>query len=56
MIKVALLLCSAAVCTTKHRKNSNQNSKSNFYFVTCFYSLYDICMVDKKTFLMTDLG
>ena len=25
----------------------------DFYFVTCFYSLYDICMVDKKTFLMT---
>ena len=23
----------------------------NFYFVTCFYSLYDMCMVDMKTFL-----
>ena len=37
-------------------KTANQNSRINFYFVTCFYSLYDICMVDKKTFLMADLG
>ena len=37
-------------------KTANLNSIINFYFVTCFYSLYDICMVDKKTFLMTDWG
>ena len=30
-------------------KTANRNSIINFYFVTCFYSLYDICMVDKKT-------
>ena len=27
-----------------------RNSRINFYFVTAFYSLYDICMADKKTF------
>ena len=27
-------------------KTANQNSKINFYFVTSFYSLYDICMTD----------
>ena len=27
-------------------KTANQNSKINFYFVTAFYSLYDICMAD----------
>ena len=32
-------------------KTANQNSKINFYFVTAFYSLYDICMAD-----MTDGG
>ena len=37
-------------------KTANRNPRINFYFVTGFYSLYDICMVDKKTFLMTDLG
>ena len=26
-------------------KTANQNSKTDFYFVTGFYSLYDICMV-----------
>ena len=31
-------------------KTAIQNSKINFYFVTAFYSLYDICMADKKTF------
>ena len=25
-------------------KTARQISKSDFYFVTCFYSLYDICM------------
>ena len=25
-------------------KTAIQNSRINFYFVTCFYSLYDICM------------
>ena len=29
-------------------KTANRNSKINFYFVTVFYSLYDICMVDMK--------
>ena len=42
-----------AVCTAKHRKNSNQNSKTDFYFVTCFYSLYDICMVTGKHGFLT---
>ena len=27
-------------------KTANQNSRINFYFVTSFYSLYDICMAD----------
>ena len=27
-------------------KTANLNSRINFYFVTSFYSLYDICMVD----------
>ena len=27
-------------------KTANQNSRINFYFVTAFYSLYDICMAD----------
>ena len=31
-------------------KTAIQNSIINFYFVTAFYSLYDICMADKKTF------
>ena len=31
-------------------KTANLNSRINFYFVTSFYSLYDICMADKKTF------
>ena len=31
-------------------KTARQISKINFYFVTAFYSLYDICMADKKTF------
>ena len=26
-------------------KTAKQNSRINFYFVTCFYSLYDICMM-----------
>ena len=30
-------------------KTANRNSKINFYFVTCFYSLDNIYMVDKKT-------
>ena len=29
-------------------KTANQNSRINFYFVTCFYSKYDICMADMK--------
>jgi len=31
-------------------KTAIRDSKINFYFVTAFYSLYDICMADKKTF------
>ena len=27
-------------------KTANRNSKINFYFVTSFYSLYDICIAD----------
>ena len=30
-------------------KTATQTSIINFYFVTCFYSLYDICMPDMKT-------
>ena len=30
-------------------KTANLNSRINFYFVTSFYSLYDICMVDSNT-------
>ena len=26
-------------------KTANLNSRMKFYFVTCFYSLYDICMM-----------
>ena len=26
-------------------KTAKRNSRINFYFVTCFYSLYDICMM-----------
>ena len=29
-------------------KTANRNSRINFYFVTVFYHLYDICMVDMK--------
>ena len=29
-----------------HKKTALKNSRINFYFVTCFYSLYDICMAD----------
>ena len=31
-------------------KTARQISKTDFYFVTVFYSLHDICMADKKTF------
>ena len=31
-------------------KTAIRNSRINFYFVTAFYFLYDICMADKKTF------
>ena len=30
-------------------KTANQDSRINFYFVTGFYSLNNICMVDMKT-------
>ena len=32
-------------------KTARQISKTDFYFVTSFYHLYDICIVDIKTFL-----
>ena len=32
------------------RKTALKISIIIFYFVTAFYSLYDICMADKKTF------
>ena len=32
-------------------KTANQNSRINFYFVTDFYSLHDICMVDMADML-----
>ena len=33
------------VCQTQQNtvKTANQSSRINFYFVTCFYSKYDIC-------------
>ena len=36
MIKVALLLCSAAVCTAKHRKNSKPELQNQFLFCNMF--------------------
>ena len=29
-------------------KNANRNSRINFYFVTGFYSKYNICIADGK--------
>ena len=29
-----------------HTKTARQISKTDFYFVTAFYSLYDICIAD----------
>ena len=37
-------------------KTANQNSKINFYFVTAFYSLYDICMADGRRRTASELG
>ena len=37
-------------------KTANQNSKINFYFVTSFYSLYDICMADGGRRTADELG
>ena len=31
-------------------KTAFRFSRIDFYFVTCFYSLYDICMADIKAF------
>ena len=36
MIKVALLLSSGAVCTAKHRKNSNPELYNQFLFCNSF--------------------
>ena len=35
-------------------KTANQNSRINFYFVTCFYSIDNICMVDMKAFFKNE--
>ena len=32
-------------------KTANRNSIINFYFVTCFYCIDDICMVKIKTLI-----
>ena len=37
-----------AVFTAEHRKTANRNSIINFYFVTAFYRLDDICMVEYR--------
>ena len=37
-------------------KTANQNSRINFYFVTSFYSLYDICMADGVRIRSSCLG
>ena len=37
-------------------KTANQNSRINFYFVTYFYSLHDICMADMKDIYYEFLG
>ena len=37
-------------------KTANQNSRINFYFVTAFYSLYDICMADDGRIRSSCLG
>ena len=37
-------------------KTANQNSRINFYFVTSFYSLYDICMADSGRQTASELG
>ena len=36
MIKVALLLCSGAVCTAEHRKNSKPELQNQFLFCNGF--------------------
>ena len=36
MIKVALLLCSAAVCTAEYRKNSKPELQNQFLFCNMF--------------------
>ena len=33
-------------------KTAKRNSRMKFYFVTCFYSLYDICIADRKRYLL----
>ena len=37
-------------------KTANQNSRINFYFVTSFYSLYDIYMADGVRIRSSCLG
>ena len=44
MIKVALLLGMVLFAHHNTVKTAIRNSRIDFYFVTCFYSLYDICM------------
>ena len=33
-------------------KTAKQISKTDFYFVTCFYSLDNICIVNRKTYFL----
>ena len=37
----------------KNHKTAFRFSIIDFYFVTAFYSLYDICMADMKTCFLT---
>ena len=34
-------------------KTAKQISKTDFYFVTCFYSLDNICIMNRKTYFLT---
>ena len=39
-----------------HAKTARQISKTDFYFVTCFYSNYDICISDGIRHPNVELG
>ena len=56
MIKVALLLCSAAVCTAEYRKNSKLELYNQFLFCNMFllfvrylHGEHEAIFFDKKT-------